>query len=168
MKKITLIILFLLFTMLAKAQANIQIAIDPKMALEGAYETSTSGAIDLIARVSDRTYNYEVGLQAEIFTSLKPSYFSYGVFYNKIVNITNKHEMYIGLEGNFLMRKLERSTAGFLSIGANTGYRFNFNSFAIGLEANYKTRPDFKALWNSTKIGTFSGYITFTYKFKKI
>ncbi len=161
---IKFIILFL-FTAVSYAQVSVSIAIDPTMAINGAYETSTSGALDIIARVSDRTYNYEVGFQIEVFTALQPSYFSYGVFYNKIINITDKHELYAGLEANFLMRKLERSTVGFLSAGANVGYRFYLSNFAIGIEANYKLRPDFKGLWNSSKKGVYSTYLTLTYKF---
>lgn len=159
-------LLFLLISTCVKAQVYVQVAIDPKMALEGAYEDSSNGALDLIVRVSDKSKYSEFGLQAEIFTALKPSYFSYGVFYNRVLTL-NKHEFYTGAEFNLIMRKLERSTVGFLSVGVNTGYRFNFNQFALGVETNYKTRPDFKGLWNSNKKGVFSNYITFTYKFKK-
>lgn len=162
MKKLLFILLISIST---NAQVSVSIAIDPTMAINGAYETSTTGALDLIVRISDRTYHSEFGFQMEFFTALQPSYFSYGVFYNKILNITSKHEIYAGLEANLLMRKLKRSTVGFLSVGANAGYRFNFNRFAIGLEANYKLRPDFKGLWNSNKKGVYSNYITLTYKF---
>lgn len=165
--KLKLFFLLVIISITVKSQVYVQVAIDPKMAIDGPYENSTAGALDLIIRVADKSKYSEFGLQAEIFTALKPSYYSYGVFYNRIITL-NKHEIYAGAEFNLLMRKLERSTAGFLSVGANTGYRFNFKRFALGVEANYKTRPDFKGLWNSNKNGVFSNYITFTYKFKKL
>jgi len=165
MKKLLIIVLL---SVTANAQVSVSAAFDPKMAIDGAYETSNRGSLDLILRVADRTRNLEVGFQLEYFKDLKPSYFSYGMFANKIIPIGYKHELYAGVEANLLMRKLERSTAGFLSVGANAGYRFYIGNFGIGLEANYKTRPDFKGLWNSSKKGTESGYITFTYKFNKL
>ena len=161
MKKLLLI---LLISISANAQVSVSIAIDPTMAINGAYETSTSGALDLILRIADRTRNLEVGFQLEYFKDLKPSYYSYGMFANQIIPIRDKNEIYAGIEANLLMRKLERSTVGFLSVGVNAGYRFYIGNFGIGLEANYKTRPDFKGLWGSNKKGTESGYITFTYK----
>ena len=154
---ITLILLFGLMMLGGQCNAQtISIGLDPKMALQGPYEDSKP-EIDFQLRFID-VYDFgEVGLFTEYFPTI--NYFNWGLFTNKRIYQDRNIEILTGIEASIIIRGEGKANAGYLSYGFNGDIRHYFNHFGLGVQGNYKRRPELQKF-------VYSTFINLYYRFK--
>lgn len=176
-------IIFILFLVSSSINAQLDYVftsggLDPKIAISGTDNqyTSHSTGINYIGKLGLR---FKDGTEAvgyfEIYDDI--GYRAIGLQYNYVALQLGKFDMLVGGEMSIISRR-ERSD-GFNerwmeylpSLGLNAETRYNISRhFAIGWNANYKTRPDLLpySRWNEQTIGfytRFSTYINLYFKF---
>jgi len=82
--------------------------LDPKMLVEGPYESSEHGELDLTIRLACYHKNYEVGLYTALFPAIE--YYSFGVFSNYKILLESNPKKFdrwvlpVGVEMGFIRR----------------------------------------------------------------
>lgn len=157
-------------TAIAQKKVIFQILIDPKMMIEGPYEESKNGKLDLVLKLGRSRESYEVGLFVNRFKAL--SYNSAGVYYNRKINIEkflpvlDKFELSGGLDTGFIHRIInsEKNYSFTASLNAELKY-FMKENFGVVLLSNYRYRGGLVEYYNTKNPMLFSGYFGVFYKF---
>ncbi len=159
-RELILFAFFILLMLMLIPQCNAQaisIGLDPKMALQGPYENSKP-EIDFQIRFIDVYEFGEVGLFTEYFPTI--NYFNWGLFGNKRLYEYRNLELLAGIEASVVVRGRGKANAGYLSYGFNGDIRHYFGKFGIGIQGNYKRRPELEKF-------VYSTFVNFYYRFKK-
>ena len=80
--KLKILSLLLLSNLFVNGQEGLSIYLDPSMAINGAYDTSTSGELDLLVKFAPiNTYYEEAGVSLEVFKAIE--FYDMEFYYNK-------------------------------------------------------------------------------------
>ena len=132
------LLLLISFSCFAQENYIFTAGIDPKLAINGAYDYDKSSVIDFTFAGITGIGNNEYGLYIE-YAKLEPYYFSTGLLYNRKIDLIWGVDTMLGGEVLLLQRGGE---GDFLSYGINATSRiYILDSLAVGLRFNYKRRP---------------------------
>ncbi len=154
---ITIILIFGIILLSNQCNAQtISIGLDPKMAIQGPYEDSNP-EIDFQLRFIDVYEFGEVGLFTEYFSAI--NYFNWGLFGNKRIYQDRNIEILTGIEASVIIRGEGKANAGYFSYGFNGDIRHYFGKIGLGVQGNYKRRPELQKF-------VYSTFINLYYRFK--
>lgn len=175
MKKLLLVILVMVSSYTySQDYLLMSVGIDPKLAIDGAYEYDSSSVMDVQLKFGTRLGNgLEVGLQFE-YADLKPYYFSYGLFMNYVLSNRKKTILYsLGVEGiaidrGYNKRMQELAMDNVLAYGLNAEVRFRIvDDLFVGFILNETHRNDLKYMYGENKYFHTSGFIRFIYEIEQ-
>jgi len=151
------ILLILLFPFLLTAQ-QVSLGFDVSNALYGSEVNKPS--LDIQFKVTSIESWGEIGIQYEYFNEIK--YFSWGMFANKQVNITDNIKLLAGVEAIQIIR----GKVGFLSYGFNAETRYWITeNIGISAQYNYRWREDLRQLYDDGRFVN-SGFLNIIYKWE--
>ena len=162
---VTLLICFS-YTCLAQKHALLSFSFDPKMAIEGPYETSEHGEMDLTIRLACYSDKHEFGLYTEIFPAI--DYYSFGLFYNYKILLEKKPKDFhhwvipVGAEFGFIKRSSKQGALEF-NFAFNSSLRYFFTkNIGAELGVNYRYRSDLEKMYQDNfkmKMNIFTGIV---------
>lgn len=164
--KFFVFILALCFSKNCFSQGGIvTLLIDPTMMMIGPYDTSTSGELDFILKVADKTNNHETGLSLEVFDAI--DYYSAGVFSNYNISSLNikNIEYTVGGEVGLIERNIDEEMSIHPSFAFNTSIRLSLNEdIGVELASSIRYRNDLVHIYDESQPMKFNGYVGMIYK----
>ncbi len=160
MKKL-IILLLLSFACNAQPKyAFVTAGFDVRNAVEGSKPTNNSPAFDGQLKIGATYHNFEVLVVYENFNKIDFQQFGFAA--NYITYPLYRIDLAFGAEYQMIMR----GSHSFLSYGGNLELRYDLsNRWNIGLQGNYKHRPDIEYLYNTGKQEfRFSTFFNIRYK----
>lgn len=136
---------------------------DARNAAIGSGPTGKKPNLDYQIKAGAVSSNIDIGIQYENFPAI--DYQQYSAYINYAFPIKKKLLLYAGLETGSIIRE---GNSNFLFYGGNLEMKYDIaEDFAIGMQGNFKNRPDITYLYDTGKC-EFKGsvMVNLYYKFK--
>jgi hypothetical protein len=158
------VLLFMLITSIARSQEGLSIYIDPSMAINGAYDTSEYGELDLLLKfspINDPTH--EAGVSIEVFKAIE--FYNMEFFYNRRLRY-KKIEGLCGAGLGFIARDTKDGSGTYSSASLNIESRYYIiDKIALCCMGNYRYRGDLHKIYSDDNPFRFSTFVGINYNF---